>query len=117
MPYAMTAAEFEAAVAEAIDDIPDELFDLLDNCAIMVEDDPPADDPELFGLYEGIPLTERGTTYAGYLPDRIRIFRNPILEACHTRDEVLDEVYITVVHEVAHFFGIDDERLHELGWA
>ena len=70
----------------------------------------------LLGLYEGVPLTERGSWYAGVLPDRITVYRNPILAICDTDDDVVDEVHITVVHEIAHHFGIDDDRLHELGY-
>ena len=117
MAVEMSAERFDALVEEALDEIPDELFALIENCVIAVEDDAPADDPDLFGLYEGVPLTERDTAYSGFLPDRIRIFRNTILAACDTEDDVVDEVYVTVVHEVAHFFGIDDDRLHELGYA
>ena len=117
MAVEMSAERFDALVEEALDEIPDELFALIENCVIAVEDDAPADDPDLFGLYEGVPLTERDTAYSGFLPDRIRIFRNTILAACDTEDDVVDEVYVTVVHEVAHFFGIDDDRLDELGWA
>jgi predicted Zn-dependent protease with MMP-like domain len=114
----MTREEFEDAVRDALDEIPRDLAAQIDNVVVLVEDDAPADDPELLGLYEGTPLTERGTWWAaGALPDRITIYRNPTLAICETREDVVEEVVITVVHEVAHFFGIDDERLHELGWA
>ena len=114
----MTREEFEDAVRDALDEIPRDLAARIDNVVVLVEDDAPADDPELLGLYEGTPLTERGTWWAaGTLPDRITIYRNPTLAICETREDVVEEVVITVVHEVAHFFGIDDERLHELGWA
>ncbi|MBK8463115.1 MAG: metallopeptidase family protein [Nigerium sp.] len=112
----MDADAFESLVADALDEVPIELLSLLDNCAIIVADDAPEDDPDLLGLYEGIPLTERDGSYAGVLPDTITIFRRPILAICESTDEVVDEVLITVVHEIAHFFGIDDRRLHELGW-
>jgi len=108
--------EFEDLVAEALDRVPAGLADLVDNVVVVVEEEPPADDPDLFGLYEGIPLTERGATYAAAMPDRISIYRGPILRYCRSREEVVEEVVITVVHEVAHHFGIDDDRLHELGW-
>jgi predicted Zn-dependent protease with MMP-like domain len=108
--------EFEELVAEALDSIPPELTALMRNVAVFVEDDPPADDPDLLGLYDGIPLTERGEWYTGVLPDRITIYRNPTLAICRTRDDVIAEVEITVVHEIAHHFGIDDDRLHELGY-
>lgn len=114
----MTREEFEDAVRDALDEIPRDLAAQIDNVVVLVEDDAPADDPELLGLYEGTPLTERGAWWAaGALPDRITIYRNPTLAICETREDVVEEVVITVVHEVAHFFGIDDERLHELGWA
>ena len=114
----MSREEFEDAVRDALDEIPEELADRMDNVVVLVEDDPPPDDPELLGLYEGVPLTERGDLWAaGALPDRITIFRRPTLAMCESRDEVVDEVAVTVVHEIAHHFGIEDERLHELGWA
>jgi predicted Zn-dependent protease with MMP-like domain len=108
-------AEFEDLVAEALDGIPRELAELVDNVVILVEDDPPPGE-YLLGLYEGIPLTSRGWFYAGALPDRITIYRNPIVANSRTHDDVVREVRVTVVHEIAHHFGIDDDRLHELGW-
>ncbi|NHT19634.1 metallopeptidase family protein [Cellulomonas sp. IC4_254] len=114
----MTREDFEDAVRDGLDLIPDELAARMDNVVVLVEDDAPADDPELLGLYEGVPLTERGEFWAaGSLPDRITIFRRPTLAICADREEVAEEVAVTVVHEVAHHFGIDDERLHALGWA
>lgn len=112
----MTRETFEELVSQALDKIPPELTRVLDNVAVFVEDEPPADDPELLGLYEGTPLTDRGEWYAGVLPDRISIYTGPILRMCETPDEVVHEVAVTVIHEIAHHFGIDDERLHELGW-
>ena len=112
----MTREEFEEQVAEALDRIPPELTRLMDNVAVFVEDEPPADDPELLGLYEGTPLTDRGEWYAGVLPDRITIYRGPTLRMCATREEVVAETEVTVVHEIAHHFGIDDARLHALGY-
>lgn len=111
-------AEFERLVGEALDSIPEQLSDLMDNVVILMEDDAPDDDPDLMGLYEGVPLVERAVSYIGadLVPDTITIFRLPILRACATHDEVVREVRITVVHEIAHHFGIDDDRLHELGW-
>ncbi|AMM31085.1 hypothetical protein SA2016_0387 [Sinomonas atrocyanea] len=114
--------EFEAAVDAALARIPRRVAKHMDNMVVFIEDtyvpgeheDP---DTVLLGLYEGTPLTERGEWYAaGSLPDRITIFREPILEVCSTREEVVHEVLVTVVHEFAHHFGIDDARLHELGW-
>ena len=113
----MPLEEFEDAVRDALDEIPDELAALMDDVVVLVEDDAPADDPELLGLYEGTPLTERtGWWAAGSLPDRITIFRNPLQAVCDTRADLVQEVRVTVVHEIAHHFGISDERLHELGW-
>jgi predicted Zn-dependent protease with MMP-like domain len=113
----MSAEEFEQAVADALDEVPPELTRLMNNVVILVEDEPPQGVPDLFGIYEGTPLTERGSWWAaGALPDRITIFRGPTLRACDTVDDVVEEVLVTVVHEIAHHFGIDDERLHELGW-
>lgn len=106
---------FEQLVAAAVDAIPDELARYIDNVAILIEDEAPAGDPHLLGLYEGIPLTARGSWYVAALPDRIRIFRLPILRMCHTQADVVREVHITVVHEIAHHFGIDDDTLHALG--
>jgi predicted Zn-dependent protease with MMP-like domain len=115
---AMTRTEFEKHVAHALDRIPPELASLMDNVAIFVFDDPPGDQPsDLLGVYEGIPLTERDSSYTGVLPDRISIFMNPTLAICDTAADVIEEVEITVVHEIAHHFGIDDEHLHELGYA
>ena len=107
-------ARFEELVSEALDDIPPDLMTLLDNVVVLVEDDPP--EPGLLGLYEGLPLTERGEWYGGAMPDRITVYRNPICAICDDEEDVMDEVYTTVVHEIAHHFGIDDERLDELGW-
>ena len=84
---------------------------------LFIEDDAPPDDPTLLGLYDGIPLTERDSTYAGAMPDRIFVYRNQTLEICDTEEDVVEEVGITVVHEIAHHFGIEDDRLHELGYA
>ncbi|TCC19410.1 metallopeptidase family protein [Kribbella speibonae] len=112
----MSRADFEGLVAQALDEVPPELTQLIDNVAVFVEDEPPASDPDLLGIYEGIPLTERGHDYGGVLPDRITIYRSPTLAICETVDDVVDEVNITVVHEIAHHFGIDDARLHELGY-
>jgi predicted Zn-dependent protease with MMP-like domain len=112
----MTRESFEELVSQALDKIPPELARVMDNVAVFVEDEPPADDPELLGLYEGTPLTERGEWYAGVLPDRISIFMGPTLRYCETTDDVIHEVAVTVIHEIAHHFGIDDTRLHELGW-
>lgn len=112
----MTREDFEGLVAEALDTIPADLARLMSNVVVVVEDHAPADDPDLLGLYSGIPLTERDGSYAGFLPDQVTIFMEPILWMCETRDDVVEEVRITVVHEIAHHFGIDDSRLEELGY-
>lgn len=112
----MTREEFEELVAESLDRIPPELTRLMDNVAVFVEDEPDPSDPELLGLYEGTPLTDRGEWYAGVLPDRITVYRGPTLRMCATREDVIAETEVTVVHEIAHHFGIDDERLHALGY-
>jgi len=111
----MDPERFEDLVSEALDLIPPDLAAAIDNVVVLVADRHP-DDPELLGLYEGIALTERDSTYAGALPDTVTIFRQSLLEICETEDEVVEEVAITVIHEIAHHFGIDDRRLHELGW-
>ena len=112
----MDRERFEELVGEALDEVPPALLDLMDNVVVLVEDDPDGDEPDLLGLYEGHALTSRGWDYAGVLPDRITIYRNPTLRICDTEDDVVDEVATTVVHEIANHFGIDDDRLHELGW-
>lgn len=117
MPVDLDDSAFDRAVSEALDTLPPELARLMDNVVVLVADQPPPEvEPETLGLYEGTPLPERGEGWAGSLPDRITIFRRPLLEMCQDADEVADEVRVTVVHEVAHHFGIDDDRLHELGW-
>lgn len=113
----LTPEEFDGLVGRALDTIPARLAKAMDNVAVFVEDEPPDDAPGLLGLYEGIPLTERDGWYAGVLPDRITIFAGPLMRRCATRDEVVEQVRITVVHEVAHHFGIDDDELDELGYA
>jgi predicted Zn-dependent protease with MMP-like domain len=104
---------FGQLVEAALDSIPPELGRLMRNVAVLVEDI--GSSPNLLGLYTGVPLTERTTSYAGFLPDRITIYRLPIIRRCRTVDDVVREVRHTVVHEVAHHFGISDDRLHELG--
>jgi len=105
---------FEEMVGAALDGLPDQLGQLMRNVAVTVEDY--GGPPGLLDLYQGIPLTSRTTSYAGVLPDRITIYRRAICAICRTEDEVVDQVRRTVVHEVAHHFGISDERLRELGW-
>lgn len=116
VPIQMTRQRFDELVSDALDELPPELAALMDNVVILVEDRPPPGEPGLLGLYEGFALTDRGWDYGAVLPDRITIFRRSILGLCSDEDQVRHEVLITVVHEIAHHFGIDDARLHELGW-
>ena len=108
--------EFELLVETALGTLPADLSRATSNLAVFVEDESPPGYPILFGLYVGVPLTERGQWYAGVQPDRITIYRLPILRYCRTREEVVAQVAKTVVHEIGHHFGISDERLHELGY-
>lgn len=116
----MTEEEFDDAVSAALRRIPDELARLLTNVVVVVEEEyepEPWEDPdtELLGLYDGIPLTERAEM-PWQLPDRIVVFRGPLTRHCRSRAELEDEITVTVMHEVGHFFGIEEDRLHELGW-
>jgi predicted Zn-dependent protease with MMP-like domain len=115
MAVEMSRERFEELVGEALDEVPPELLELMDNVVVLVEDESEGD-AELLGLYEGYALTSRGWDYSGVLPDRITIYRNPTLRICDSEDDVIDEVATTVVHEIAHHFGIGDDRLHQLGW-
>jgi predicted Zn-dependent protease with MMP-like domain len=108
-------SRFEELVADALDSIPDALGRHMDNVWVAVEERSRGED--LLGLYEGVPLTEREAYGGMVLPDRITIYRRPICEMCDSEDEVVETVRDTVIHEVAHHFGIDDDRLDELGWA
>ena len=105
---------FAELVADALDGIPDELGRLMDNVNVFVDDHSPPG--RLFGYYEGVPLTRREAYGGMVMPDKITIYRQTICAACRTEAEVVHQVQVTVVHEVAHHFGIDDERLTELGW-
>jgi predicted Zn-dependent protease with MMP-like domain len=105
---------FEELVADALDGIPEELGSYMKNVGVYVEDRSPM--RGLLGLYEGVPLTQRGISYSGLMPDRITIYRLPICGICSTEEEVVQEVRRVVIHEVGHHFGISDPRLRELGW-
>jgi len=112
---------FEVLVAEALDALPDDLAAAMDNVAVIVEDWPSDEQlagtsEPLLGLYEGVALTERSIFDTVRLPDRITLFRGPLCEIAHDEDDLVEQVLVTVVHEVAHHFGIDDDRLDELGW-
>jgi len=114
----LTRAEFEEAIRDAIDALPPDFKANIENVAIIVEDNQPPGTPGLLlGLYRGIPLTKRGNDWAGVLPDTITIYREPIIRICKTRNEVVERISITILHEIGHYFGIDDAKLHELGWA
>ncbi len=118
MPVDLTPEEFDALVEEALDEIPDEIASLVSNVVVLVEEEPPENEPDdLLGLYDGVALTERDSSLLPHLPDRIFLFRGPLLDMCENEDELVEEIRITVVHEIAHHFGIDDDRLHELGYA
>ena len=111
----VSRGRFEELVSDALDQVPEPLTRLMDNVVVLVEERD-AGTPDLLGLYDGVALTERGHDYGGMLPDRITLYRLAILDICETEDDVVEEVVITVVHEIAHHFGIDDDRLHDLGW-
>ena len=114
----MDPERFDELVDTALDGIPDELAQLVRNVVVLVEDEPPEGEPDdLLGLYDGVALTERDSSTLLGLPDRIFVFRGPLLDMCESEEELVEEVRITVVHEVAHHFGIDDDRLHDLGYA
>ena len=112
----MDSQRFDELVSDALDLIPPQLAAVMDNVVVLVADRNDEED-DLLGLYEGVALTERDSHYAGSLPDTITIYRDALLVVCDDEAEVVEEVKITVVHEIAHHFGIDDDRLHELGWA
>ena len=117
MPVEISRQEFEDLVERALDGIPEEIAARVHNVVVLVEDDPPPGDPDLLGVYEGVALTERVDGAPPDLPDRIVVFRRPLLAMCADVEELVEEVRVTVVHEVAHHFGIDDDRLHGLGYA
>ena len=109
-------AEFERLVVDELDLLPDDMVDGLDNVIFVVEDRPENGSLDTLGLYDGVALTERGQYGFGEMPDRIVVYREPLLAVCDSLEQLRDEVHITLVHEIAHFYGIDDEKLHELGW-
>lgn len=111
----MAVEQFEELVGDALDGIPESLGATMENVAVVVDDTSPPG--RLLGLYQGIPLTKRGNNYSSSVPDRITIYMATICHACRTEGEVTEMVRRTVIHEVAHHFGIDDHRLDELGWA
>lgn len=122
----MRRAAFRRLVSRALEDLPAEFLEKMSNIEVVVEDLPSPDqeagaggDPEeglLMGLYEGIPLTERTSAYGGVLPDRITLFQRNIEAVCESEEEIREEILTTVLHEIAHHFGIDDDRLQELDY-
>lgn len=113
----MDAAAFEELVIDELDLLPDDMVEGLENVVFVVEDRPEDGSLDLLGLYDGLALTERTQYGMGELPDRIVLYREPHLAQCETERELRDEIHTTLVHEIAHFYGIDDEQLHEMGWA
>ena len=111
----VSPTEFEGLVADALDSLPPELVARFSNVVVVVEDEN-EDEPDLLGLYEGVALTER-EHYSGALPDRISLYRIPLCLLAEDLDHLVEEIAVTVVHEFGHHVGIDDDRLHELGWA
>jgi len=109
--------EFEKIVVDELDELPDEMVDGLENLVFVTEDRPADGSLDLLGLYEGVALTERDRYGFGELPDRIVLYREPLLAIAETLDELRDEIHVTLVHEIAHYYGIDDDQLRELGWA
>ncbi len=113
----MNADAFEELVIDELDRLPDDMVEGLENIVFVVEDRPEDGSLDLLGLYDGLALTERTQYGMGELPDRIVVYREPHLAQCDSEDELREEVHTTLVHEIAHFYGIDDEQLHEMGWA
>lgn len=116
-PLELDAEAFEALVIDELDRLPDEMIDGLDNVIFVTQDRPDDGSLDLLGIYDGVALTERGQYGFGELPDRIILFREPLLAVSADLDELRDEIHVTLVHEIAHFYGIDDDELHRLGWA
>ncbi|WP_199280369.1 metallopeptidase family protein [Salinibacterium sp. CAN_S4] len=110
------AGQFEKLVIDELDLLPDDMVDGLDNVIFVTEDRPEDGSLDVLGLYDGVALTERGNYGFGELPDRIILFREPLLEVSAHLEELKEQIHVTLVHEIAHFYGIDDEQLHELGW-
>lgn len=113
--------QFERLVERAVSTLPAGVLPLLDNVEIVIEDEPPRDlvsdeSEELFGLYQGTPQTDRGSSYGMTLPDKITIFRGPLERAAESRADLAEQVRVTIIHEIAHHFGLDEERIAELGY-
>ena len=113
----ITPEEFDELVTDELDLLPEEMVAGLDNVVFVTEDRPEDGSLDLLGLYDGVALTERGQYGFGELPDRIVLYREPHLDVAENLDDLKDQIHVTLVHEIAHFYGIDDEQLHKLGWA
>jgi predicted Zn-dependent protease with MMP-like domain len=113
----LDAAAFEKLVISELDLLPDDMVDGIENVAFVTEDRPEDGSLDLLGLYQGVALTHRETYGFGELPDRIVLYREPLLSVCDDLQQLRDQVHITLVHEIGHYYGLDDEQLHELGWA
>lgn len=111
-----TLEQFEQLVVEALDALPDDMVAGLENVVFLVEEHPPPGD-DILGVYDGVALTERGDYGYGELPDRIVVYRQPLIDICETLEQLREEIHVTLVHEIAHYYGFDDAQLHELGWA
>ena len=116
MTLDLNEEEFEKIVISELDELPDEMVDGLENLVFVTEDRPADGSLDLLGLYEGVALTERDRYGFGELPDRIVLYREPLLAVADDLEELRDEIHITLVHEIAHYYGIDDDELHRLGW-
>lgn len=117
MSIELSPDEFERIVIDELDELPDEMVDGLENLVFVTESRPADGSLDLLGSYEGVALTDRGQYGFGELPDRIVLYREPLLAVAETLEELRDEIHVTLVHEIAHFYGIDDGELHRLGWA
>ena len=114
--HSLTAEEFEKLVVDELDLLPDEMVDGLENVVFVTEDLPEDGSLDLLGLYDGVDLTRRDNYGFGELPDRIILYREPLLAVSSDLEELKDQIHVTLVHEIAHFYGIDDDELHDLGW-
>ncbi|MCX6495142.1 MAG: metallopeptidase family protein [Actinobacteria bacterium] len=117
MTLSVSEEKFEQLVADELDRLPDDMLNGIDNVVFVIEDLPEDGSMDLLGLYDGLAVTDRGNYGFGELPDRIILFREPLVAACSTLKQLKDEIHVTLVHEIAHYYGIDDEELHRLGWA
>lgn len=108
--------EFDDAVSDALDAVPAGISTYMDNVALFISDDPPPEEPHILGVYNGTPLTERGSDWGFVLPDTIELFKNNLIAFANGPDDLREQIAITIVHEIAHHYGIEDDELHRLGW-